>query len=123
MCLAFNISSHSSKFAPIAVLDAMLLRSTRNESYTPSCTGSIGSPVVRSKPTTFPSANSSCNFATVRILVSSLLFSVTSIMRVDITYESLVYHVLNWQPRSLELRVMHLQTPEHPILPCPLLSC
>jgi hypothetical protein len=59
ICLALSISSHSSRFDAIPAAEAMQLRSTRNESYTPSCVGSIGSPVVRLRPTMLPSACSS----------------------------------------------------------------
>jgi hypothetical protein len=56
---ALSISSQSSKFDAMPELDAMEFLSTRNESYTPSCTGSMGSPVVKFSPTLFPSACSS----------------------------------------------------------------
>src|SRR5437762_7487249 len=49
ICRALSISSQSSRFDAIPQLDAMQLRSTRNESYTPSWTGSITWPVVRFK--------------------------------------------------------------------------
>ena len=64
ICRALSISSHSNRFDEIPVADAMQLRSTRNESYTPSCVGSIASPVERLRPTMLPSACSSCRAAT-----------------------------------------------------------
>jgi hypothetical protein len=72
ICLALSISSHSSRFDAIPAAEAIQLRSTRNESNTPSCVGSMGSPVVRLRPTTFPSACSSCRAATRRISICML---------------------------------------------------
>jgi hypothetical protein len=56
---ALSISSQSSKFDAMPELEAMEFLSTRKESYTPSCTGSMGSPVVKFSPTLLPSACSS----------------------------------------------------------------
>ena len=64
ICRALSISSHSSRFDAIPQLEAMQLRSTRNESYTASWIGSIAWPVVRFKPTMLPSVCSSCSSAT-----------------------------------------------------------
>lgn len=70
ICLAFNNSSQSSRFEAIPELDAIQFLSTRKESYTPSCIGSIGSPVIRLRPTTLPSACSSCSAATIWYTIS-----------------------------------------------------
>lgn len=59
ICLALSISSHSNKLLAIPVALAIALRRTRKESYTPVCTGSMGSPSVRSRPAIWPSACSS----------------------------------------------------------------
>lgn len=64
ICLAFSSSSHKSRFDAIPELDATQFLSTRKESYTPSCIGSIGSPVMRLSPTTLPSDCSSWSAAT-----------------------------------------------------------
>lgn len=62
---AFNNSSHRSRLAAILELEAMQFLNTLKESNTPSSSGSMGSPVSRFRPTTLPSAYSSCRSATV----------------------------------------------------------
>ncbi len=64
ICLAFSISSQRRRFDAMPELDAIAFLSTRNESYTPSRTGSMDSPVLRSRPTMLPSACSSWRVAT-----------------------------------------------------------
>jgi hypothetical protein len=65
ICLALSISSHNNKFDAIPVELAMEFLITRKLSYTPVCTGSIGSPRVRSSPATWPSAWASWRVATM----------------------------------------------------------
>lgn len=69
ICRALSISSVSSRFDAMPVLEAMQLRRTRKESKTPTWMGSMGSPVVRSRPTARPSACSSWSAATGAMLV------------------------------------------------------
>lgn len=59
ICRALSISSQSRRFDAMPVELAMLFRSTRKLSKTPCCSGSMGSPSVRSRPATWPSACSS----------------------------------------------------------------
>jgi hypothetical protein len=70
ICLAFNISSQSKRLDAMPELEAIAALITRKESYTPSSTGSIVLPVVRSRPTMLPSACSSWRSATIFRLIS-----------------------------------------------------
>ena len=67
ICLALSISSHRRRFDAIPELDAIAFLSTRKESYTPSRTGSMGSPVFRSRPKMLPSVCWSWRVATTRM--------------------------------------------------------
>lgn len=67
ICRALSISSQSNRFDAIPVELAILFLKTRKLSYTPCCTGSIGSPDVRSRPAIWPSACSSWRVATTNI--------------------------------------------------------
>lgn len=48
---------------------------TLNESKTPSSSGSIGSPVSKFNPTTWPSACSSCSAATIVVILALCFYS------------------------------------------------
>lgn len=72
ICRAFNNSSHSSRLEAMLELDATQFLNTLKESNTPTSSGSIGSPVSRSSPTTSPSACSSRNAATVQVSMRTL---------------------------------------------------
>lgn len=57
----------SNRFEAMLDEEARVFLITRKESYIPSATGSIGSPVVRSIPTTLPSAYSSWRADTIEV--------------------------------------------------------
>lgn len=64
ICRAFSSSSQRRRLEAMPELDAIMFLKTRKESYTPVSSGSIGSPVSRSRPTTSPSLTPSRRAAT-----------------------------------------------------------